>query len=100
IINGLVRLLNERQPREFTIGPDAEALFPAPGELLPAGSFPLVHSTGTDYELCFTQQMGGDVTENGQTIPLQQLAQSGRARAGGPGGSYVWTIPAGGRAKV
>ena len=83
VFHGLFRLFSERGPRDFTIGPDANTLFNAPGEYLPVGSFPLVHSTGTDYELLFTQQMSGDVTVNGQTIPLAQLAQSGQARQSG-----------------
>src|SRR5262249_27396569 len=59
VFHGLFRLFSERGPRDFTIGPDANTLFNAPGEYLPVGTFPLVHSTGTDYELLFTNQMSG-----------------------------------------
>jgi TonB family protein len=102
LLHGLFKLFREHQePRDFTIGPDGEAMFNAPGELLPTGAFPLVHSTGTDYELLFTQQMSGDVTVDNQTIPLAQLAQSGRARQSGDvAGAYAWAIPNGARAKV
>jgi TonB family protein len=101
IFHGLFRLFSERGPRDFTIGPDADTLFNAPGEYLPVGSFPLVHSTGTDYELLFTQQMSGDVSVNGQTIPLAQLAQSGQARQSGEvHGAFAWPIPNGARAKI
>jgi hypothetical protein len=101
VFHGLFRLFSERGPRDFTIGPDANTLFNAPGEYLPVGSFPLVHSTGTDYELLFTQQMSGDVSVNGQTIPLAQLAGSGQARQSGDvAGAYAWPIPMGARAKI
>ncbi len=101
---GLGRLLDEREPRDFTIGPDANTLFSAPGELLPVGTFPLVRSTGTDYELLFTQNMQGDVTladGGGQPIPLAQLAQSGRARPSSEvAGAFAFSIPNGARAKI
>ena len=101
LFHGLFRLFDERGPRDFTIGPDSTTLFNAPGEYLPVGSFPLVHSTGTDYELLFTQQMSGDVTVDNQTMPLAQLAQSGQARASGEvAGAYAWPIPNGARAKI
>jgi pSer/pThr/pTyr-binding forkhead associated (FHA) protein len=101
IMHGLFKLFSERQPRDFTIGPDGDALFNAPGEYLPVGSFPLVHSTGSDYELLFTPQMTGDVTVENQTVPLAQLAQSGRAHQSSTvAGAYAWAIPTGGRAKV
>jgi len=101
VIHGLVRLFEERQPRDFTIGSDPEAVFNAPSDQLPVGAFPLVHSTGTDYELLFTQQMSGDVTIGNQTMSLQQLAGSGQAHASGTvGGAMAWNIPNGARAKI
>ncbi|MGZ6142653.1 MAG: FHA domain-containing protein, partial [Myxococcales bacterium] len=101
VIHGLVRLFEERQPRDFTIGSDPTAVFNAPSDMLPVGVFPLVRSTGTDYEMLFTQQMSGDVTVNGQTMSLQQLAASGQAHASGAvGGAMAWNIPNGARAKI
>jgi TonB family protein len=101
LFHGLFRLFSERAPRDFTIGPDAGTLFNAPGEYLPVGSFPLVHSTGTDYELLFTQHMGGDVTVDGQTIPLGALVQAGRAHQSSTvHGAYAYAIPTGARAKI
>jgi TonB family protein len=100
IFHGMFRLFAERGPRDFTIGPDPNTLFNAPGEYLPVGSFPLVHSTGTDYELLFTQQMSGDVTVNGQTIPLGQLASQGAHASSTVAGAYAWAIPNGARAKI
>ncbi len=101
VIHGLSRLFNERQPRDFTIGSDADALFNAPSDALPVGRFPLVHSTGTDYELVFTKQMAGDVTVDGQTITLEQLAGSGRAHPSSEvPGAMAWAIPMGARAKI
>ncbi|HZS41588.1 MAG TPA: FHA domain-containing protein, partial [Polyangia bacterium] len=101
IIAGLFRLFNERQPRDFTIGSDPGALFNAPSDALPVGMFPLVHSTGTDYELIFTKQMTGDITVENQTITLEQLAQSGRAHPSGEvPGAMAYSIPNGARAKI
>jgi FHA domain len=101
IIAGLFRLFNERQPRDFTIGSDPGALFNSPSEALPVGTFPLVHSTGTDYELLFTKQMTGDVTLDNQTITLEQLAQSGRAHQSSTvPGAMAYSIPNGARAKI
>src|SRR5262249_6457614 len=56
-IHGMVRRFDEMKPRDYTIGTEKDALFNVPGELLPVASFPLVRSTGTDYELNFTAQM-------------------------------------------
>jgi TonB family protein len=100
VFHGLFKLFGERGPRDFTIGPDSTTLFNTPGEYLPVGSFPLVHSTGTDYELLFTQQMSGDVTVNGQTIPLAQLASQGAHQSSTVHGAYAWAIPNGARAKI
>jgi hypothetical protein len=101
VLHGLSRLFDERKPRDFTIGPDSNTIFKAPGELLPVASFPLVRSTGTDYELVFTPQMSGDVTVEGQTVTLEQLAQSGRAHSSSVvSGAYSFAIPNGARAKV
>ncbi|MDB4965706.1 MAG: putative abductin-like protein [Myxococcales bacterium] len=100
VFHGLFKLFGERGPRDFTIGPDATAQFNAPGEYLPVGAFPLVRSTGTDYELLFTQQMSGDVTVNNQTIPLAQLASQGAHQSSTVAGAYAWAIPNGARAKI
>ncbi len=101
VLVGLARLLEEREPRDFTIGPDREALFNAPGELLPVGAFPLVRSTGTDYELLFTHGMQGDVAVAGASVSLAQLAQSGQARpAGDLAGAWAWSIPNHARIKL
>ena len=101
LVHGLFRRKEETQPRDFTIGPDANTVFSAPGELLPVGTFPLVRSTGTDYELLFTRQMTGDMTLEGNTQTLQQLADSGRAHPSAEvAGALAMTIPNGARAKI
>jgi TonB family protein len=101
IIHGLFRLFSERGLRDFTIGPDEKAVFNAPGEYLPVGNFPLVRSTGTDFELLFTSQMSGDVTVDNQSIPLAALAQSGRAhQSSAVPGAFAFAIPNNARAKI
>src|SRR5579883_1346611 len=62
---GLFRFFDERKETEFTIGADPHVTFTT-GEDLPVPSFPLVHSTGADYEVLFTPQMRGDITDGSQ----------------------------------
>jgi hypothetical protein len=101
LIMGMVRLFTERRPRDFTIGSDPKALFKAASEVIPSGAFPLVHSTGSDYELIFTSQMHGDASVDGQNLSLEQLVGGGRAHASSVvGGAYAWAIPNGARVKI
>lgn len=97
---GLFRRQDELQPCDFTIGPDAKALFNAPGELLPVALFPLVRSTGSSYELLFTDQMKGDVQLDGKLHTLAELVASGKASGSSIGGARAYAIPAGARIKV
>jgi TonB family protein len=96
---GLMRLARERRPRDFAIGPDHGTQYPVPGELVPVSAFPLVHSTGMDYELLFTGQMSGDVTVDGKSAPLAQIQGSAHQSSQVPG-AYAWSIPAGARIKI
>jgi TonB family protein len=94
---GLLRLFDERQDAEFTIGTDSKAIFHT-GEDLPVPLFPLVHSTGADYEVLFTPQMKGDLTENNQVVGLGDLVQSGKARpAASVPGAYAMPLGQGAR---
>ncbi len=98
---GMYRLFDEQQPRDFTIGPDAKTIFKAPGELLPVANFPLVRSTGTEYEVLITPQMTGDVSIDGKTIPLAQLVSGGMAhRSGVVSEAAAYTIPNNARIKI
>ena len=101
VIHGMFRLFTERKPRDFTVGTDPHVVFNVSADDLPAGTFPLVRSTGTDYELTFTSKMKGDVTIDGQTQSLEQVIGSGRAHASNVvGGAFAFAIPVGARAKV
>ncbi len=101
LIIGLIRRFNERKPRHFMIGPGEGALVNVPAERVPSPLFPLVHSTGTSYELCFTQHMEGDVTLEGQQVPLRDLISRGRAhQSHDVPGAHSFTIPDGARAKI
>src|SRR5262249_30239929 len=95
VIHGALRLGHERQPRDYTIGPDPTTLFHAPAELLPVASFPLIHSTGSDYEIVFTREMTGELTVDGRTIPLDHT----HAFSTVPGASAI-AIPDGARARL
>ena len=101
VVWGLFRWQEEKQPRDFTIGPDPRALFNAPGELLPVANFPLVHSTGTSYQLLFTQHMHGDLSHDGKVTPLADLISQGKAHQSSEvNGAYALAIPDGGRVKI
>ena len=102
LVSGLLRLHDERRPRDFTIGSDARALFhTADAALANAGSFPLLHSTGSDYELLFTPAMRGDVSFGGHIVSLGDLVRDGRARpAYSVPGAYALALGEGARAKI
>ncbi|HEY3356314.1 MAG TPA: TonB family protein [Polyangia bacterium] len=96
---GLLRLAQERRAGHFTIGTANDVGYTVPGELVPAPVFPLVHSTGSDYELLFTHQMTGDITVDGRTVPLQQIQAQAHQSPTVPG-AYAWSIPQGARCKI
>ncbi len=97
---GLFRLFDERQEGEFTIGSDKKATFNTAVDL-PVPLFPLVHSTGDDYEVLFTAQMTGDVTEGDKVHSLSDAIQAGRARPSATvAGAYCMPILSGSRVNL
>lgn len=80
LVYGLGRRADELRENEFTIGPAPEVTFSAPGDGLPVGRFPLVRSTGADYELLFTMSMSGDMESGGRSQSLSELSAAGVAR--------------------
>jgi TonB family protein len=91
---GLNRRQSEIKENEFSIGPDPSATYKAPGEELPVAKFPLVRSTGMDYEVTFLGRMTGDMQLGGKSIQLSELASSGQAKPS-PSiqGAFVMTVP-------
>jgi hypothetical protein len=93
VVHGLLRASDERGARDFTIGSESGATFAAPSTGLPRAPFPLVRSTGADYELCFMPAFKGDVELQGQRRSLADLIASGNAQpADDLPGAYTWTI--------
>ncbi|MFO0573083.1 MAG: TonB family protein [Polyangia bacterium] len=91
---GLSRRIREREENEFTLGTASDATFKVPDGTLPVAKFPLVRSTGTDYEMLFTQQMTGEMQLGGKVIQLSELASSGQARPSGDvQGAFVMPVP-------
>lgn len=91
---GLQRRMSERKENEFTIGDDAQATFQTAAKGLPLARFPLVRSTGTEYELLFTKEMQGDVQVDGKTVSLTEYVAAGNARpAESVGDALVTRIP-------
>jgi hypothetical protein len=95
---GLIRL-GDFVNRSYTIGESHGASFHVPPQGLPDGSaFPLVRGSDHEFSLNFTQTMTGEVTFDGQSIPLGQLVSSGRA--GSTGSSYTFPLPPGANCRV
>jgi hypothetical protein len=95
---GLMRL-GDYVNRSYTIGESHGASFHVPPAGLPDGAaFPLVRGSDHEFALNFTQQMQGEVTFDGQSIPLGQLVSSGRA--GSQGSSYTFPLPPGANCRV
>ncbi|MBA3545094.1 MAG: FHA domain-containing protein, partial [Nannocystis sp.] len=95
---GLMRL-GDYVNRSYTIGESHGASFHVPPQGLPDGSaFPLVRGSDHEFSLNFTQNMQGEVTFDGQSIPLGQLVSSGRA--GSAGSSYTFPLPPGANCRV
>ncbi|MCK5795939.1 MAG: TonB family protein [Deltaproteobacteria bacterium] len=97
----LRRLLDERQSPDFILGDVAEADLPIVHEALPTGAFPLVRSTGDDYEVLVTSAMEGDLSVGADRYPISTLIAEKRVQPSGlyPG-AYRVPIPQGGRAFV
>jgi len=89
---GVVRM-SDKGVKNYTIGEGHHAVFHTPVSGLPdPTAFPLVRTGGSSqYVLNFTQGMEGEVTLDGQKIPLAELVSSGRA--GAMGSSYSFTLP-------
>ena len=95
---GLIRL-SDYVNRSYTIGESHGASFHVPPQGLPDGAaFPLVRGSDHEFSLNFTQNMTGEVTFDGQSIPLGQLVSSGRA--GSTGASYTFPLPPGANCRV
>ncbi len=98
VVYGLLRLNEERRPRDFTVGDDRKALFPTAAGALPGGAFPLVRSTGDDFELCFPKNLEGDVQIGNERRSLADLIAQGLALANGAISNsiddvYTYAIP-------
>ena len=96
---GLARARRERKSPFFRIGtaPGVEQAL----ETAPSADFPMVAPCGDDFVFNYGEGMDGEMTVNGQTTPLAELAASGRARpsASTPGATEV-PIPASARIRV
>lgn len=97
---GLARLFEERGERDYTIGTDAKASFQI-GDGLAVPLLPLLHSTGTEYEVTITQQMSGDVREGDVVTSLAEAIRSGKARpSASTAGAYALPIAANSRINI
>lgn len=89
---GLSRRSNEIKENSFTVGPDGHLQGPG-RRAKPVAKFPLVTSTGSDYEVMFTAMMSGDMQLGGKSIQLSELASSGQAALGEIPGAFAMTVP-------
>jgi hypothetical protein len=100
LVLGLGRMSRENRSPHFSVGEAVASSITMVDPSIPAPNFPLVQSTGTDYQLNYTQGMTGDVTIGAHRIGLDQLAASGAARPGMYPGSYGYPIPPDARIKL
>jgi pSer/pThr/pTyr-binding forkhead associated (FHA) protein len=75
---GLVRYRNEKQSPFFRIGQDGDVEFAT--QNAPAASFPLVAPLGDDFVFNYGAGMDGEMTVDGKSTPLAELAGQGRSR--------------------
>ncbi|MCA9670609.1 MAG: AgmX/PglI C-terminal domain-containing protein [Myxococcales bacterium] len=100
-VAGFVRRSSEKQSPHYRIGAAPGADLHVTHDSVPAPDFPLIRSTGNDYQLLFTQSMAGDVTIGADRTPLADLASSGRAQsAGNFAGTFAYSIPQDARVKL
>ena len=96
---GLARARREKKSPFYRIGtaPGVEQAL----ETAPSPDFPMVAPQGDEFVFNFGAGMDGEMTVNGQTTPLADLASSGRARpsASTPGATEV-PIPHAARIRV
>ena len=96
---GLARARKEKKSPFYRIGtaPGVEA----PLESAPAADFPMVAPQGDEFVFNFGAGMDGEMTVNGKSTPLAELAATGQARpsATTPGATEV-SIPASARIRV
>jgi pSer/pThr/pTyr-binding forkhead associated (FHA) protein len=78
---GLARMRNEKVSPWFRIGQMENVEYTSNDA--PAGSFPLVAPVGDDFVFNYTRGMEGEMTVEGQSVPLAELAAQGRARPSG-----------------
>ncbi len=96
---GLVRLRNEQVSPYFRIGTASGIEFPAGG--LPVESFPLVSPVGGEFAVHYMPDMEGELTVDGQSVPLNQLQSQGQAiPSGNVQGAMQASVPAKGRYRI
>jgi len=99
LIMGLARYRGERLEPFFRIGNAGGVDFPT--DDAPSPSFPLIGPLGDDFVLNFASPMEGEMMLDGQSVPLADLANQGRARSSQavPGAMEV-SVPAKARFRV
>ncbi|MEO7732097.1 MAG: AgmX/PglI C-terminal domain-containing protein, partial [Kofleriaceae bacterium] len=96
---GLVRMRNETRSPYYRVGtaPGVEQ----PLETAPSPSFPLVAPSGDDFVFNYGAGIDGELTVDGVSTPLTELARTGRARPStSTAGAIELLIPANGRIRA
>jgi TonB family protein len=98
LILGGIRLREDLQSPDFTIGEDPASSFHTPAGALPprAPRFPLVRSDRRQYQVLFTSRMDGWMDVGERRLTLEELAKTGQARPS-PGleDTYEYPLAAG-----
>jgi TonB family protein len=92
---GLRRYAEDVKPKDYTIGPGLNALYKVSSQTVPVPEFPLVHSTGGDFEVLWTAAMRGEAQMDGRSYQLDQVP--GARPSGEVPGAMAWSMPANAR---
>ena len=79
---GVLRRQKEMQETSSRLDRPPGTTFKTPGENLPVERFPLVRSTGDQYEILLTQKMTGELQVGGKSIQIAELIRLGPGASG------------------
>lgn len=92
--HGVTRFIAEKGSPDYVLGEGPDANLNLLHSALPRGHFPLIQSTGKDYQVLFTKEMQGDITIGAERRDIRSLIDAGYARpSANYAGAYAYAIP-------
>lgn len=98
--HGLDRFFGERGSPDYLLGSGPSANLNVVHPAIPSGLFPLIKSTGNDFQVLFTKEMKGDVTIGADRQDIATLINSGVASQATVPGAFAYSIPKDARVKL